>query len=75
MKIFNKVKTKEGLFDFMSPHQKDFCYQTHTGNTQLKTNHVLKAGNSFSHRNNVLKMARFQNNFKRAPLPPAVRLQ
>jgi len=77
MKIFNKVKTKAGLFDFMSPHQKDFffLYQTHKGNTPLKINHVLKAGNLFSHRNNVLKMARFQNYFKRAHLPPVVHLQ
>lgn len=75
MRIFNKVKTKAGLFHFMLPHQKDFCYQTHRGNTQLKINHVLKAGNAFSHRNNALKMARFQNYFKRAHLPPVVYLQ
>lgn len=67
-------KNQAGPSDFMLPHQKDFCYQTHRGNTQLKINHVLKAGNSFSQRNNVLKMARFQNYFKRAHLPPVVYL-
>lgn len=74
MKIFSRVKPRQVSY-FMSPHQKDFCYQTQRGNSQLKIHHVLKTGNPFSQRNNILKMARFQNNFKRAHLPPVVHIQ
>jgi hypothetical protein len=44
MKIFIKVKTEAVLSDFVPSDQKDFCYQTHRGNSQLKISHVLKAG-------------------------------
>lgn len=73
MKIFNKVKTKADLSDFVTT-SKDSCYQTHKGKSQVKINHVLKAGNSFSHGNNVLKMASFQNYFKRACFPYVIHL-
>lgn len=74
MKYSTRYKPREVSYILLL-HQKDFCYQTHRGNPQLKINHVLKARNSFSHRNNVLKMAQFQNYFKGAHLPPVVHLQ